>query len=376
MSTDDVDPLLRVTGAISDGEQVDWEREAADSKDLAELEDELRALEGLARARAIQTQPEPGEPIEGTWGEFRLLEELGRGSFGEVFRAYDPSLEREVALKILRPERASGGAGSRFLTEARRLARVRHPHVVTVHGADVREGRIGLWMELLHGRTVEETLSVLGLFSPLEAIAVGMQLCRALAAIHSTGLVHLDVKASNVMRERGGRIVLMDFGAVREFRPGAAEDRVTLGTPIVMAPEQLRGEPVGPASDLYALGALLYRLATGRYPLEATSVTELADLHARGAGTPLRDLRPDLPGEFVRLVGRALNPRPQQRFASAGAMEGALAAAAGALTRTELGLPTGSANSGTSRVPLRVAAAATLFLAGFLAGFLFSRLPR
>src|SRR5439155_7569276 len=134
-----------------------------------------------------------------------------------------------------------------------RLARVRHPNVVVIHGAEERNGRVGIWTELLSGRTLAEWLVANGPLSAAEAAVIGVELCRALAAVHAAGLVHRDVKLENVMREDGGRLVLIDFGAVDTPSPEPLA-RVELGTPITMAPEQLRGGPVGVPADLYGLG--------------------------------------------------------------------------------------------------------------------------
>src|SRR5262249_44273053 len=148
----------------------------------------------------------------------KLIERLGGGTFGDVYRAWDQDLERDVALKLLRPDAAgeSSGHASRIANEGRLLARVRHPNVVCGHGVAVHDDRVGLWMELLRGVTLEQRLAAQGPFSAREATLVGVDLCGALAAIHAAGLIHRDVKAQNVMREAGGRIVLMDLGTGRE----------------------------------------------------------------------------------------------------------------------------------------------------------------
>ena len=138
------------------------------------------------------------------------------------------------------------------------------------------------------------------------------------------------------MREKGGRIVLMDFGAMREGAALGALEGDEAGTPLYMAPEQLRGGPVWPAADIYGLGTLLYRLVTARYPIEASGLVELCAKSERGEIVPLRDARPDLPADFVRVVERALSLAAERRFASAGAMERALALVLGSLTPSEV----------------------------------------
>jgi serine/threonine-protein kinase len=273
-----------------------------------------------------------GLPPDASWGSLTIRSKLGEGAFGEVYLAHDASLDRDVALKLLRAQ--AGGERpdlKRFLSEARRLARVRHPNVLVVHGVDTRDGRVGIWTDLVRGKTLEEYLANAGTLGAREAALIGVDLCQALAAVHKAGLLHRDVKPSNVMREEGGRIVLMDFGSGGDLPPGGGITRSdhAYGTPLCMAPEQLRGEVAGPSTDVYALGVLLYRAVSSAYPIEASDFIHLHEKHRLGERIPLRDRRPDLPSGFVQVVDRALEPRPEDRFASAGAMEKALLATLG-----------------------------------------------
>jgi hypothetical protein len=293
---------LRLAGAIADGGAGPAE-EPLDEEDR----EVLRGLALVARIGAVHR----GWPA--TFAGLRVLEELGRGGAGRVHRAFDPAVRREVALKLVQ-----GRAG---LQEARRLARVRHPGVVTVFGAAEEGGLVGLWMELISGATLQEVLDRQGRFGPQEAALIGVEVCRALAAVHAAGLVHGDVTARNVMRQEGGRLVLMDFGLGRPATLTAAG-----GTPPYLAPEVLRGEPASARSDVYALGALLFLLVTGEHALPAHSLAEARDAWRTAGRRHLRDLRPDLPERFVVVLERALEPEPSRRFASAGAFESALLA--------------------------------------------------
>src|SRR5439155_23094485 len=158
-------------------------------------------------------------------------------------------------------------------------------------------------MELIRGETLEQLLQKRGPFSAREAALVGIDLCRALAAIHAAGLIHRDVKAQNVMREAGGRIVLMDLGTGREIdRTGRRALSDLAGTPLYLAPEIFDGAPASERSDLYSLGVLLYHLVTGSFPARATTIDELRDAHATGTCVRLRDARADLPTAFVQVV--------------------------------------------------------------------------
>ena len=146
--------------------------------------------------------------------------------------------------------------------------------------------------------------------------------------MHAAGLIHRDVKTSNIMRERGGRIVLMDFSSVTERTPeGFSSGGPISGTPLFMAPELFRGENAGPASDIYSLGVVLYRLVSGRFPVDAADVRELRRRHEQGETTALRDARADLPQSFVQTVERALSPDPARRYTTVGEMERALSSA-------------------------------------------------
>ena len=319
------DPLLEWAGRIADGHAVDWE--AAARSDAAP-ESRLRHLRTLAAiAAACRMPPAPPAPAAGVlfrWCHLEIRERIGEGVYGEVFRGWDPRLEREVAVKFLNAEATASVPHA--LQEGRHLARVRHPGVVMVFGAEEMDGRVGIWMEHVHGRTLEDWLAERGPFASHEAILIGIDLCRALAAVHAAGLVHRDVKTRNVVREHTGRIVLMDFGAGVDVRAGRPETRGVAGTPIYLAPEVLRGVPASPQSDLYGLGVLLYRLVTRSYPYSAGTLEELREAQ-RAAPRPLKDARPGLPAPFRRVVERSLAPDPAARFAGAAQMEAALAAA-------------------------------------------------
>ena len=285
------------------------------------------------------------------WGPFELRERVGRGGFGEVYRAWDPSLQREIGLKILLPlPYQAENSYNEILREARTLASVRHPNILPVYGVDRHDGRVGLWTDFVHGKSLAELVRVQGHFGYREASLIGLDVCRALSAVHRAGFLHRDIKAENVMREEGGRILLMDFGlsALGGDQNGVA------GTPIYMAPEVLRGEPASVASDIYAVGVLLFFLVTGHFPTEpqptavpatppgqpsqwnpdAVTVTHISASLAGPISTSrsVLDHRPDLPEVFVRVVETAQHPDPLRRFVSAGAISSALSEVLGVLS--------------------------------------------
>lgn len=323
--------LLALAEAVADGRPLNWpdaESGTENDEDRA-LVRQLRFLAGVAEAHKSAGGDGPvgstwsNEEIPQRWGVLEIRERLGSGAFGSVYRAWDPRLAREVALKLLHAERLDDRHAPAVVEEGCLLARVRHPHVIAVYGADHFDGRIGIWMELIRGLTLEDVLRQQGPFSAREATSIGEDLCAALAAVHAAGLVHRDVKTQNVMREAGGRIVLMDFGAGGDVstRTGI---RGLAGTPVCMAPELFDGGGATPRSDLYSLGVLLFRIVTGRYPIVARTAEEVRQAHVRAEQHRLIDLRADLPPAFVRVVERALAPDPEHRFKSAGAMQAAL----------------------------------------------------
>lgn len=256
---------------------------------------------------------------------FELRGELGSGAFGVVFRAWDRLLKREVALKVLRRSNASAAALSAFVREAQRLASVRHPNVVRIHGVDLQEQEIRLQMDLIEGRTLHDVVESDGVLSCEEAAQVGMQVCRALAAIHSQGLIHMDVKPGNIMREQGGAVILLDFGLARP-ELAAGRDQPRGGSPPFMAPEVVENDAIGPQADLFSLGVTLYWLVAGRSPYRTKDSDELIQAIRAADARPLLDVRPDAAATFAAVVARAMQHRPADRFSSAGAMEEALRA--------------------------------------------------
>ena len=344
--------LADLAASVADGDPVDWA--AVGSKPGAPSERlvrHLRLVENIASLyRSIPAEdddPEPAarglapvlEPEGPRWGRLVMLEPIGSGSSAEVYRAWDRELHREVALKLLRAEAGAdaerGQTRQRMLQEARRLARVRHAHVVQVYGAEEHDGRVGLWMELARGESLEQIVAARGTFGAAEATTVARDLCAALAAVHGAGLLHRDVKAQNVLRESGGRIVLMDFGTGEELRDGGGSAKLA-GTPLYLAPEIFRGEAASIQSDLYSLGVLLFYLVTGQYPVTASSIAQLARAHTERRAKRLRDLRPDLPAAFVRAVERSLAHEPAERYRTAGEMEAALVESADRFPRPDL----------------------------------------
>jgi eukaryotic-like serine/threonine-protein kinase len=322
--------LASLAQSVADGTPIDWRAAEADAAPRdRRLVRHLRLVESIAalhRSIPASSDPEPAvsrpapAPEGRRWGRLVLLECIGEGASCEVYRAWDSELHRHVALKLLKPDGSHTEAHGRILEEARRLARLRHEHIVQVYGAEEHDFRVGLWMELVRGTSLEQLVRERGGLGAREAALLGLDVCAALAAVHGAGLLHRDVKAQNVMREEGGRTVLMDFGTGEELA-GTAR---MVGTPLYLAPEIFRGERASVQSDLYSVGVLLFYLVTGTFPVVAGSMEELATAHASRERQPLRDLRSDLSEAFVRVVERALDSDPARRYRSVGELERAL----------------------------------------------------
>ncbi len=316
------DPLERLAARIADDEPVDWQQargRAAHAAALAGLRELERVVHGFRHAQLAHGEaPRAGRF---RFGQLVAIEPLGEGSQGTVWRAYDPLLDLEVALKLRKIE--SGALAHAFLEEARRLARVRQANIVSVYGAAVHDGQAGLWTELVRGTSLAELLARHGPFPAEEVRGIGLDLAHALAAVHRHGLRHGDVKPENVMREVSGRIVLMDFGAAREL--DAANAPVVSGSLPYLAPEVLRGAAPTAASDLYALGVLLFRLLTGTWPYPADDLAGLLRAQDEGRRLRLTAIRRDVPRPLARAIEAALALDPARRPASALAFAALLA---------------------------------------------------
>ncbi|HTK32285.1 MAG TPA: protein kinase [Candidatus Saccharimonadaceae bacterium] len=265
---------------------------------------------------------------------YRILAPLGAGGMGVVYRARDERLEREVALKLLPPGAVGDESARRRLRhEAVALSRLNHPAIATIYAFDSDRDTDFLVMELLAGQTLAERLAP-GPMSEAEAVALGLQIAEALGAAHEQGVVHRDQKPSTVMINPRGRAKVLDFGLARLLGPASAgvtsASGEIVGTLAYMAPEQLLGRAVDARADLYALGALLYEMATGRRPHPETELAALTYAVVHTAPVAPRHVRPELSPAFEALVLRALERDPARRFASVPDVLAALQALVGA----------------------------------------------
>jgi serine/threonine protein kinase len=259
---------------------------------------------------------------------YRLERRLGVGGMATVQLAMDTRLERQVAVKLLAEHLAEDASFvARFRREALAAARLVHPNIVQVFdfGLDNATHRNFIVMEFVDGQSCAEILRERGTLPPGEAVDILAQSCRGLDYAHRNGVVHRDVKPGNLLRSRDRMVKLADFGIAK----AAEQSDITkvgsvLGTAAYLAPEQARGEPAGPPSDLYALGVVAFQLMAGRLPYDAASLTDLARLQDSGPPPRLDDLAPDVPPSLAAAVARALHRDPERRYADAAQMEGAL----------------------------------------------------
>ncbi len=285
-------------------------------------------------------------------GRYRLLELLGQGGMATIYRARDAQLERDVAVKVLRAEFGQDpDFVARFGDEARAAASLSHPNIVAVFdfGRDP-SGDQFIVMELVEGQDIASILRENGPLAPRQAARVAADVAKALHAAHSRGIVHRDVKPSNILISRDGRVKVVDFGIARALDDAQITlPGITMGSVHYFAPEQARGEPATAASDVYALGIVLFEMLTGQRPFSGDGAAAVALARLSATPPPPSSLRASVPAALDAIVARAMALDPADRFASAAAMSGALdgfltdgtAGAAGAAGATVAGLARG-----------------------------------
>lgn len=265
-------------------------------------------------------------------GRYEILDELGKGAMGVVYKARDPNLDLLVALKVLRPERLSDPAlVRRFLAEARALGRLDHPNTVRVFNVDQDGGRTYIAMEYVEGESLGERMKRSRLSLP-ETAGLGARVAEALGDAHRKGIVHRDVKPGNILIRSDGRIKITDFG-IAHVEDLAQDDRTQageiLGTPGYMSPEQVAGRPVDGRSDVFSLGIILYELATGKKPFAANTLAATFYAITHGEPAAPAEVNPEVPGPLQEVILRCLRKNPEERFPTGEALAEALRAAVG-----------------------------------------------
>ena len=252
-----------------------------------------------------------------TFKHFRILQLLGKGGMGEVYLALDTTLERKVALKFLpRDLLRDPSAQGRLLDEARSVSRVQHPNIAVIHSIEEDGGIFALCMEYVDGVTLKQ-LVARGPLSLNQIVRIGADIASGMHAAHEQGIVHRDLKPANVMISRRGEVKVMDFGlAVRPQRVVNTLGPNTYGTVQYMSPEQAQGQKLGPASDIFSFGSLLYELVTGRAPFNAANDLAILQSIINTQPEPLREHRRDVPPALEQIVRGCMAKLPDQRWAS------------------------------------------------------------
>jgi serine/threonine-protein kinase len=251
-------------------------------------------------------------------GKYRVIDRVGRGGMGTVYRALDETLHREVAIKVLNAELNDPEVAKRFRAEAITVARLSHPGIATIYELFQHDGQWLMVMEFVRGETLEQLVARVGGLAPEQAATLCMQSLAALAHAHSMGVVHRDLKPANIMRTEGGDIKIMDFGIARV----SGSEHLTsvgfmMGTPAYMAPEQVMGHEIDARADLYAIGVVFFRLLTGQLPFKGDTPFAMAQAQVNAPPTPIESLRQDLPGWVGGVLSRSLQKKPEERFQSA-----------------------------------------------------------
>lgn len=286
-------------------------------------------------------------------GNYRVLEVIGQGGMARVYKAHQENLGRDVAIKVLPPWYAADRSFvERFNMEARLVARLSHPNIVTVHDANELNGHLYIVMQLVDGGTLKHRMDKLQherrIMDPSEVVSIFSQLADALFYAHEQGIIHRDIKPVNVLMERGGRPILSDFGIAKVLastqanltRPGAG-----VGTPEYMSPEQCQGGAVDGRADIYALGVMLFEAQTGRTPFRGDNYPALAHSHIYEPPPLPRSINPNIPISIEQIIMKALMKSPAQRFQSAREMKDALHQALNTLNMQQQANQLGSMSS-------------------------------
>jgi tetratricopeptide (TPR) repeat protein len=340
-------------------------------------------------------EPQPDSGLVGrTLGPYRILESLGSGGMGHVYVAEDTRLDRRVALKVLPPEMASHPEKiKRFEREAKAVAQLSHPGIVTLlTGLEEEDGHRFLTMELVEGETLSKSIPARGF--PMERfLSLAIGLTDAVSAAHRQGILHRDLKPDNVMLTPDGRLKVLDFGLAKLRFDGEEGDRTTketqsvtqdgriVGTVAYMSPEQAQGLPVDHRSDIFTLGILLYEMATGERPFRGNTNLSVLSSILKDTPRPASELRDDIPKPLARMIQRALEKRPEDRYQSASDLRRDLEDLKRDVDSGELvlgttaGRPRLVASSGRRRWALPAAIGAALVVVGAMAALFFRGQP-
>jgi len=284
-----------------------------------------------------------------TLSHYELLEEIGKGGMGVVYKARDTRLDRFVAIKLLPPEKMSDpDRKRRFVQEAKAASGLNHPNIVTIHEIDTLDGVDFMVMEYVEGAPLDRLIPAKGL--PIsETLAYAVQIADALAAAHTAGIVHRDIKPGNIVVTPGGRVKVLDFGLAKLVERAGSEDMtvtaegatragVIVGTVAYASPEQIEAKPVDACSDVFSFGAVLYEMLTGRRPFHGESQLSTMAAILRDTPQPVVAVRPGLPAELSRILQRCLEKNRERRYPAGAELRDDLAAVQARLATPPTGL--------------------------------------
>jgi serine/threonine protein kinase len=321
----------------------------------------------------------PSHPeMLGRLGRYEIERIVGAGGMGIVLKGFDSELNRPVAIKLLAPHVARvGAARQRFAREARAAAAVVHEHVVPIHNVESEHAIPFLVMPFIPGESLQARVEREGPLSAAEILRIGMQAAAGLAAAHSQGLVHRDVKPGNILLEEGvERAWLTDFGLARASDDASLTcSGIVAGTPHYMSPEQADGRPLDHRSDLFSLGSVLYFMGTGHPPFRADRPMAVLNRTCHDRHRPARECNPEIPDDLSEIIDRLLEKKPGSRFASAAVLQASLSKV---LADVQQGRPSGrrKAHRLALRQKISLAAVVVLVAGGACAAFLSGRTPR
>ncbi len=254
------------------------------------------------------------------YGRYEIIQEIGKGSMGIVYKAHDPQIDRIVALKVLRRDRLTSRAFiDRFLKEARAVGRLSHPNIVTIYDIGQDHGTIYIAMEYLEGQPLSNLIKK-GALSLNQVINIGVQVADALDYAHKKGIIHRDIKPSNIIVNGPGNVKLTDFGIAHiedPDLPSQTQAGEILGTPAYMSPEQVLGRPVSGKADIFSLGIVLYEMLTGKRPFRGDNLSAIFNSITSSDPVPPEKINPLIPNSLSKVILKCLQKDPKRRFETA-----------------------------------------------------------
>jgi len=276
-------------------------------------------LDGVSFTKTLETPS--GELVRGTdfAGRYEIIEELGAGGMGRVYRAYDKKIEEEVALKLIRPEiAAEKRTVERFRNELKTARKIRHANVCAMFDLQEEGRALFITMEYVRGEDLKSLIRRTKQLAPGTAVSIARQVAEGLGEAHRLGVVHRDLKPGNIMIDKEGSAKIMDFGIARSLlRVGTTAEGAVIGTPEYMSPEQVEGKPADVRADIYALGVILFEMVTGRPPFEGETALAVAHKHKYEPAPDPRTLNPQLPVALGRLILRSMEKEREKRYQTA-----------------------------------------------------------